>query len=141
MRISRKAEYAVRAVLDLSLHSPAKSGLRSSEVARRTGVPANFLDAILLELRKSGIISSKRGRDGGHWLARDPQRLSVREILEAIDGPLLKSSGERHPSPADACLRELWGQVAASVYEVVNGVTVEELRQRAMPIDAPDFTI
>jgi Rrf2 family protein len=143
MKISQKAEYAVRAVLDLTLHAPPNSGVRSLEVARRTGVPEKFLEAILLDLRKGGFVSSKRGPDGGHWLARDPSRLTVGAILESIDGPLSVSSrsARRDTTSADICLQALWGRVAASVHAVVDATSLEDLRRQASPQGGVDFTI
>jgi Rrf2 family protein len=143
MRISQKAEYAVRAVLDLALFAPANSGVRSADVARRTGVPEKFLDAIMLDMRKKGLVSSKRGPDGGHWLARDPSRLTVGAILEAIDGPLFVpvEDARRGASAADVSLRALWGKVATSVHAVVDAVTIEDLRRQAAPQSGVDFAI
>ncbi len=143
MKVSRKAQYAVRAVLDLALHAPPAAGIRSSEVARRTGVPGKFLEAILLDLRKGGFVSSKRGRDGGHGLARDPSRVTVGAIVETIDGPLTTAPVRirRRFTAADACLEALWGKVDAAVHTVVDGVTLDDLRRQADETGATDFTI
>lgn len=143
MKMSQKAEYAVRAVLDLALHAPPSSGVRSSEIARRTGVPAKFLEAILLDLRKSGFVSSKRGPDGGHWLARDPSRVTVGAILEAIDGSLAtaRRTARRRTTPADVCLQALWARVEAAVHSVVDTVTLDDLRRQADTGGVMDFSI
>jgi Rrf2 family protein len=143
MKVSQRAEYAVRAALDLALHVSPQSGSRSSDVARRTGVPEKFLEAILLELRKSGFVSSKRGPDGGHWLARDPSRVTVGAILEAIDGSLAtaRRKARRRATPADVCLQTLWGKVEEAVHSVVDAVTLDELRRQADPRNVTDFTI
>jgi Rrf2 family protein len=143
MRISQKAEYAVRAMLDLALHAPANSGVRSSEVARRTGVPEKFLEAILLDLRKSGFVSSRRGPDGGHRLERDPARVTVGAVLEAIDGPLAaaRRKARRRVTPADLCLDALWGQIETALYSVVNTVTVDDLRRQVETRGGMDFII
>ena len=145
MKISQKAEYAVRALLDLAIHAPPNTGTRSAEVARRTGVPDKFLDAILRDLRKAGLVSSRRGRDGGHWLARDPSRLTVSAILEAMDGPLSAASGggreRRGATSADVCLQDLWGRVARAAQAVVDAVTLDDLRRQAGARDPLDFTI
>lgn len=143
MKISQKAEYAIMAVLDLALHAPPNSGVPSAEVARRTGVPEKFLEAILLDLRKTGFVSSKRGPNGGHRLACDPSRLTVGAILEAIDGPLLPPSRDarRNTTPAETCMQTLIGRVAAAVHGVVNTVTIEELRRQVEPESSVDFII
>ena len=143
MKISQKAEHALRAALDLALHAPPTSGLRSSEIARRTGVPEKFLEAILLDLRKGGFVSSKRGPDGGHRLARDPSQITVGAILEAIDGSLgtARTKARRRATPADICLGTLWGQVEAAVHGVVDGVTLDDLRRQADTRGVMDFSI
>ncbi len=87
MRISQRAQYAVRAALDLAVQGPSPRGIRSAEVARRTRVPEKFLEAILRDLREAGLVASKRGPDGGHRLAVSPSRVTVMAVVEAIDGP------------------------------------------------------
>ena len=143
MKISRKAEHAVRAAVDLALHSPLTGGVRSSDIAQRTGVPEKFLEAILRDLRKAGLVSSKRGPDGGHRLARDPSRIAVGAILTAIDGApaVAPRKGRRHASPANTCVDALWGQVESAVCAVVDGVTLEDLRRQADALGAIDFNI
>jgi len=143
MKISQKAEYAVRAALDLALHALPNAGLRSSEVARRTGVPEKFLEAILLDLRKGGFVLSKRGPDGGHRLARDPSRITVGAIVEAIDGPLgaARRKTRRRATPADICVETLWGEVESAVHGVVDGVTLDDLRRQADTRGGMDFNI
>jgi Rrf2 family protein len=143
VKISRKADYALRALLDLAIHAPVDGGVRSSEIARRTRAPRKFLEAILLDLRKAGFVRSKRGRDGGHWLARDPARVTVGAILEAIDGPRspgrtpLRSGATR----ADACLQGLWARADRALGAVVDAVTLEDLRREADAQPALDFCI
>lgn len=143
MKISRRAEYAVRAVLDLALHAPRSGGSRSAEIARRTKVPEKFLDAILLDLRKAGIIASKRGPDGGHWLARDPSRLTVATILQAIDGAasIARRRERRGGSPAEVCLEGLWASVAEAAFGVTERITVEDLRRQADQQAPLDYSI
>jgi Rrf2 family protein len=143
MRISLKAEYAVRAVLDLALHAPTEGGTPASEVAQRTGVPETFLKAILRDLRKAGLITSKRGPEGGHWLARDPARLTIGAIVEVIDGPFSDSSAKARGgrTPVERCLSSLWSEVADAVNGVLAHVTLEDLRRRTGAPEAPDYTI
>jgi Rrf2 family iron-sulfur cluster assembly transcriptional regulator len=143
VKISLKADYAVRALLDLAIHAPARGGIRSSDIAQRTRVPRKFLEAILLELRKAGFVASKRGPDGGHWMACDPARVTVGAILEAIDGrlstarPPARSSG----AGADACLQSMWARADRAIHAVVDSVTLEDLRREADTEAALDFCI
>jgi Rrf2 family protein len=143
MRISQKARYAVKASLDLALHAPADRGLRSAEVAQRTEMPEKFLEAILRDLRGAGLVASKRGPDGGHRLASDPSRVTVAAIVEAIDGPFstesVKHRGRERPEAA--CVRSLWGRVEAVVRDVLETVTLDDLRREASASEPLDFSI
>ena len=143
MRITRKAEYAVRAMLDLAIHAPPGGGVRAAEIARRTRVPENFLDAILLDLRKAGLVSSKRGPDGGHWLSRDPSRVTVRAIVEAIDGPSSSSQKIRRRAGAlaETCVTTLLARAEQAATAVLEEVTLEDLRRQADTRGALDFAI
>jgi Rrf2 family protein len=143
MRISRKAQHAVRAALDLSLNRASVRGHRSAEVALRTGVPEKFLEAILRDLREAGLIESKRGPDGGHRLAADPRRVTVGQLVAAIDGSWssLRPAAGRRDDPAEACVRSLWRRVEAAVEEVLGSVTLEDLTREADAPDPLDFTI
>jgi Rrf2 family protein len=143
MRISRRAEYAVRAVLDLVLHPPAQGGVRASEIAARTRVPEQFLKTILRELREAGVIGSKRGPDGGQWLAVEPGRLTVGAVLLAIDGPSAPGAGASalDVTPAEASLVRLWQRVEGAAEEVLRSVTFEDLRREAGHHDPVDFVI
>jgi Rrf2 family protein len=143
VQVSRKAEYAVRAALDLALHTEPGGGARSSEIARRTGVPKKFLEAILLDLRKAGFVSSKRGPDGGHWLARNPSGIPVAAILQAIDGPLAagRTKARHRSSAADLSLHAFWDEVETAVRSIVDTVTVDDLRRQADTRGALDFNI
>jgi len=141
MKISRRAEHAVRAMLDLALHGEA--GARASEIARRAQVPEKFLDAILLELRRAGLITSKRGPDGGHWLAREPAQITVGEILLAVDGASSIAAAVRPEgaSPAALAIESLWASVTAAVREITEQTTIEELRRRAAAQAGGDYCI
>jgi Rrf2 family protein len=139
MRISQKAKYAVTAALDLALHAPGPRGARSAGIARRTGVPAKFLEAILRDLREAGLVTSRRGPDGGHRLGRDPERVTVLAIVQAIDGPL--SAALAAGRPEMACLRSLWARVETSVRDQLGAVTLDDLRREAREPGPLDFSI
>jgi len=143
MRISQKAKYAVRASLDLALNAPLDRGVRSAEVARRSGVPEKFLEAIMRDLREAGLVESKRGPDGGHRLALDPARVPVIAVVEAIDGSLSIAPPPRRTPAAreDACVRALWERAESAVHEVLGAVTLDDLRREARAPEALDFNI
>jgi Rrf2 family protein len=86
--LSQKAKYALRAALMLAERFEAEAPVAVSEIAERERIPQKFLEAILVELRDSGILLSRRGRAGGYSLQRPPDAISFGDIIRAIDGPL-----------------------------------------------------
>ena len=87
MRVSRKGEYALRAMIDLSLRY-GEGPVAGAEIARRGGIPKEFLQQILLQLRQAGLVQSVRGPSGGYALMRAPAAITLAEVLREIDGPL-----------------------------------------------------
>jgi Rrf2 family protein len=143
MRISQRAQYAVQALLDLAVHEPSPRGIRSAEIARRTRAPEKFLEAILRDLREAGLVSSKRGPDGGHRLAVVPSQVTVMAVVEAIDGPFkaVVADPSSLAGPEDSCLRVLWGQVDVAVRATLGAVTIDELRREAVAPGPVDYNI
>src|SRR4051795_13037390 len=93
MRISAKADYAVRAAVELA--AAGGGPVKGEAIARAQGISARFLENILGELRHAGLVRSQRGSEGGYWLARDPATISVAEVIRAVEGPLASVRGER----------------------------------------------
>lgn len=130
MRISARADYAVRAAIDLARHHD--TDLRSAEaISEAASIPSSFLEAILTALRKSGVVESKRGSGGGYRLATDPSRISVADVIRAVDGPLVFVRDAR-PSDlthveSDPALLRLWVALRASVRAVLDETTLEQL--------------
>jgi Rrf2 family protein len=130
MRISAKADYAVRAVIELAA-APAGGTLSAREIATAQDIPQNFLENILAELRRAGIVHTHRGPGGGSSLARPAAAITVGEILLAIDGPLaavrdlppeeLDYEGSARHLPA------VWCRVQACLHDVLDGVSVADL--------------
>ena len=100
MEITQQADYAVRAILDLALRP---NGERASceEIARRQGIPVAFLTKICARLAAEGLVQSQRGVNGGVWLARPAQEITLLEVVEAIDGPITFNRCNRQPSECD----------------------------------------
>ena len=86
MQISRKVDYALRAVIDLRGHTGEPSSLAA--ISARQGVPRKFLEKIVQDLARAGVVRSKRGPTGGYMLCRPPGEITFREIIEAVDGPI-----------------------------------------------------
>jgi Rrf2 family protein len=129
MRISAKADYAVRAVIELA--AVPGGSLNAREIATAQEIPQNFLENILAELRRAGIVHTSRGPGGGSSLARPASTITVGEILLAIDGPL---TAVRDLPPeqlvyegAARNLPDVWRRVHTCLREVLDGVSIADL--------------
>ena len=144
MRISAKGEYAAKAVLYLSLKFPGVVTIQ--EVARRHSIPVKYLEHILLALKKSGVLESRRGVRGGYMLARPPAKISVGEVLRIVDGKFSQSScievDLRHPyacpESATCGLKQVWQDVQGAVEKILFETTFEQLRRRTLAGAAPE---
>ncbi len=87
MRIPRKVDYAIRAAIYLAAQHPEKK-CSTGEIAENQGIPRKFLEKIIQNLTRSGLLKSKRGSDGGYSLARPTHEISLRDIIEAVEGPI-----------------------------------------------------
>lgn len=138
MKLSQKAEYALRAMLELARQPVKPAPVRSADIARNQDIPEKFLELILVELRRAGLLSSVRGPVGGHKLARPATRISVGEILRAIDGAPFERNGDRSGDP----FSYVWAQVDEAVGEIVDNVSLDDVRLRSESRQTiPDFNI
>jgi Rrf2 family protein len=132
MRRSQKVEHAFRAMLELALDETA-SAIAVAHIAERAAVPEKFLELILADLRKAGLVQSKRGPAGGYRLARPPETVRLGEIWEAIEGPIDSAPSTRRgerPTATDECLDELWRELDEGVHHAMNELTLADLRRR-----------
>lgn len=135
MRISKKGEYGVRAMFDLAQHY-GEGPVQSHDIARRQGIDENYLNQILILLRKAKLIDSLRGPQGGHQLARTPRQICLLEVLTVLEGPLMpeENSGQeasQATEPLDQDLvREAWGKIRDAVEDVTRGISLDDLCQR-----------
>ncbi len=135
MRLSARVDYAVRACVVLAA---SQNWTKSDEVARAQQIPAQFLDTILRDLRRAGLLASKRGQDGGHRLARPASEITVAEVIRAVDGPLalvrgLRPEHLRYPESGGP-VQQLWLRLRAAEREVLDGTTIADLVGRR-PVD------
>lgn len=136
MRVSAKADYAVRAAAELA--AAAHGAPRTAEeLASAQHIPRKFLEAILTALRTEGLVVSQRGLGGGYRLARPAADISVAEVVRAVDGPLVFVRGER-PSELDyqgaaAPLIEVWVALRANVRAVLEAVSLADLAGGHVP--------
>lgn len=148
VRFSLKSEYALRASLDLALHASTSKLAHTADVARRTGAPAKFLEAVLGQLRRAGIVESERGARGGHRLARAPARIGAGDVVRAVEGPegLAVRPGQRRPPGAAVgsarALHQMWTEAERALAASLDGVSLEDLARRVQESSGvPDFSI
>jgi Rrf2 family protein len=142
VRISAKADYAIRAVVELGAlvdSSPAKG----EQLAAAQGIPLRFLLNILQDLKRAGIVDSHRGSDGGYRLARPPGALPLADIIRAVEGPLAQVGDARpedlHYAGPAAALSEVWIAVRANLRAVLEEVTVADVAEGALPKTVRDL--
>lgn len=136
MQISARADYALRALCVLATSEPMVV-VKAATIAQAQAIPRTFLDQILTDLRRAGIVESRRGPDGGHRLARPPYAITVADVVRVVDGPLALVHGERPESllyagPA-AHLRDVWVAVRAALRQVLERTTLEQIVENALP--------
>jgi Rrf2 family protein len=134
MRISSKGEYGLRALFDLAQRY-GEGPIQSHEIHQRQGIDENYLNQILILLRKAGLIESLRGPQGGHRLARPPAQIQLLEAIVALEGPLLPPDAPRDgPAPVEPVDRELmrdvWAGAREALEDYLGGITLEDLCQR-----------
>ncbi|MEU9401756.1 Rrf2 family transcriptional regulator [Streptomyces sp. NPDC048242] len=136
MRISARADYAVRALLELAVRQD-EGPVKAEEIAGVQDIPHKFLEGILGDLRRTGIVDSRRGGGGGYRLARDAAALTVADVVRAVDGPIVSVRGERPTELAYTGtarpLLPLWIALRAGVRQVLEGVTLADLAADALP--------
>jgi Rrf2 family protein len=138
MRISAKADYAVRAVVELAA-APGEKPVKAERIANAQEIPLNFLENILGELRHAGIVRSHRGAEGGFRLAKPAEQLTIADIIRAVEGPLASVRGGppediSYPG-ASAALPRVWIAVRANLRKVVEQVTVADVAAGELPPD------
>jgi Rrf2 family protein len=136
LRISAKADYAVRAAIELAAASDEKP-VKAERIATAQGVPLNFLENILGELRHAGIVRSQRGAEGGFRLAKPADQITVADVIRAVEGPLASVRGgppeEASYGGAATALPRVWIAVRANLRAVVEHVTLADLAAGRIP--------
>src|ERR1700729_1416536 len=136
MHVTAKADYAIRAVVELA-DSAHESPRKVDDVARAQGIPVSFLENILTQLRSSGIVRSQRGPEGGYWLARSPDEVNLAQIIRAVEGPLVGVRGQRpeeieYVGSAEA-LQQVWIALRSNLRKVLENVTVADVAAGEVP--------
>jgi Rrf2 family protein len=137
MRVSAKADYAVRAAAELAAAQAEEAPVKGERLAEAQDIPLQFLEHILLELKHHGIVRARRGAKGGYWLARPADEVTVAEIVRAVEGPIAHVQS----NPPEAIeyrghsehLQEVWIAVRASLRHVLEEVTLADLVSGELP--------
>ncbi|MFB7497641.1 RrF2 family transcriptional regulator [Streptomyces sp. NPDC056161] len=136
MRISARADYAVRAVLELAARQ-GNGPVKAEEIASVQDIPHKFLEGILGDLRRAGIVASRRGGGGGYRLAGPAAQTTVADVIRAVDGPIVSVRGERPSSLTYTGTAEpllpLWIALRANVRKILEGVTLADLAAAELP--------
>jgi Rrf2 family protein len=150
MRLSQQAQYAICGMFDLA-YGGSRAPVQVRVIGERQRIPARFLEQIFQRLRKAGLVRGKRGPGGGYVLARPASEITLRDILEGVEGPLAALLAEG-PPPRDrrSAYRPsfLWRQLSAQIEEVFEARTLEDLCRRAAASgvrrpdsEAPEYVI
>jgi Rrf2 family protein len=136
VQISARADYALRALCVLA-SAPEQCSTKADEIAAAQGIPRTFLDGILVELRRAGLVESRRGPDGGHRLARPAYAISLADVVRVTDGPLALVRGQRPESHtydgAARHLQDVWVAVRASLRDILELTTVDQVVRGRLP--------
>lgn len=143
MRISAKADYAVRATAELAAAEGSKP-VKGEQIALAQDIPLKFLLNILSELNHARIVRSQRGAEGGYTLARPGDQITLAQVIRAVEGPLANVHDARpeeleYPGPASS-LREVWIAVRANLRAVLESVTVADLASGSLPRIVKELT-
>ncbi|HUX92902.1 MAG TPA: Rrf2 family transcriptional regulator [Ignavibacteriaceae bacterium] len=132
---SKKCEYGLQAVLYLAARNETDS-INSEEISSKLNIPKEFISKILQSLTESGLISSKKGKNGGFSLAKDPSKIRLIDIVSAIDGMDMFNNcvlGFPHCSPDHPCpLHEKWGALRTNAYNMLTDETLDKLKEKTL---------
>jgi Rrf2 family protein len=140
VRVSAKSDYALRALIELARSADDDALPRpvsAEELGRRQEIPPGFLQAILADLRRAGIVSSQRGQSGGWRLGRSAEQVSVADVIRAVDGPLVSVHGDRPEAVAynetAQALQLVWIAARSSLRDVCEEVSLRDLAEGRLP--------
>lgn len=141
MRVSTKSDYALRGLIEIATReaSGERKAVSAEELGKAQDIPHGFLQAILADLRRAGIVVSQRGQSGGWRMARAASEVSVADVIRAVDGPLVSVYGLRPEavqySGNAEVLQRVWIAARSSLREVFETVTIESLAAGTLPPD------
>ena len=140
MKLSSRADYGLRAILELALLYSTGQPVQVKDIAERQEIPEDYLGQLMVALRRAGLVRSVRGPSGGYTLARPPRELTLTEVIEALEGPLTEpSSPDLFAGGAASSafvIAEAWARATSAAREVLDSITIEDLCQRQRDLAA-----
>jgi Rrf2 family protein len=142
VKVSAKADYAVRAALELA--AAGGGPLKGEQIAEAQQIPLKFLENILIDLRHAGLVRSQRGPEGGYWLARPGEEITLGDVIRAVEGPLASVRGEPPEdisySGSAAPLQGVWIALRANLRAVLDKVSIAEVASGQLPAEVTALT-
>ncbi len=143
MRISAKADYAVRAAVHLATAEDGRP-TKGEAIATAQAIPMKFLENILADLRHAGLVRSQRGSEGGYWLVGEADSISIADVIRAVEGPMAAIRGQRpedvpYAGSAEA-LQAVWIAVRASLRAVLEATTLADVARGELPAHVRELT-
>jgi Rrf2 family transcriptional regulator, cysteine metabolism repressor len=134
VNVSQKSRYALKALLELACRF-GQGPISIAEVAKAQAIPARFLEAILAQLKRGGLVASRRGNEGGYVLSRSPAEISVGEVLRVLQGPAVIIHCANHPIKdcphgPDCVFAKLWETACKAVDSVYDSTSFQDLAER-----------
>jgi Rrf2 family protein len=138
MRVSAKVDYALRATIELATAEPGQP-VKGERIAQAQEIPIKFLENILGDLRQAGLVRSQRGAEGGYWLARPAEEVTVADVIRAVEGPIANVRGVR-PDDVEYAgsarpLKDVWLALRANLRSVLETVTLADLARGELPAE------
>lgn len=143
MKFSQRTEYALRALLELGRRY-GDGPVSAREIAGAQKVPVRFLEQVLQELKRAGILESQRGASGGCWLAREPSQISVSEVVDVVEGPVVSQAcldpfDDDARRAAHSAIQELWLDLQITIRDRLSRVTLADLVRRQDELDRSSY--
>ncbi len=145
MQISARADYALRAAAELARAATEGAGpIKGERISEEQTIPKKFMENILLDLKRSGIVRAQRGASGGYWLAVPASEVTLADVIRSVEGPLANVRGEwpeavEYRGAAER-LKEVWVAMRASLRAVLERVTLSDLVEGRLPEEVEDLT-
>lgn len=136
MKISAKCDYACKALLELSLRHGEKELTQIQTIAQNQNIPEKYLVQILIQLKGAGLVDSVRGKEGGYYLKKPPNKITLGDVIREIDGDLLSIGGlngntrREYEGKPKSILGSIWNEVKNAISDTVDDITFEDIRKR-----------